>query len=102
MCNGRFLLELIDDTALFAGLWTLLGFFMHAWWAVSAMPSRGQSAAAKHAADKRVDDGAGARGSEGGRGIRGGIGGGIGGGGTAVAARSAAAQRGAQPLGVRR
>ena len=40
VCNGKFLLELIDDSAIFAGLFILIGVCLHAWTAVSAMPSR--------------------------------------------------------------
>ena len=40
MCNGKFLIELIDDSALFAGLFILLGVCLHAWSVVSTMPSR--------------------------------------------------------------
>ena len=41
-CNGKFLLELVDDSALFIGLFLIIGFVCHAWLAVSTMPSRGE------------------------------------------------------------
>ena len=40
VCNGKFLLELIDDSAIFSGLFILIGVCLHAWAAVSKMPSR--------------------------------------------------------------
>ena len=48
VCNGKFLLELFDDGALFMGLFLLIGFFAHAWRTVSQMPSRAMSRTAPH------------------------------------------------------
>jgi hypothetical protein len=43
ICNGKFLLELFDDTALFSGLFILIGYFIHAWFSVSKMPNRART-----------------------------------------------------------
>ena len=45
MCKGKFLLELADDSALFAGLFMLIGFFAYAWVKTGSMPSRGAGSA---------------------------------------------------------
>ena len=45
-------MELFDDTALFSGLFILLGYIIHAWFAVSKMPNR----AHKHAMTTEHDE----------------------------------------------
>jgi hypothetical protein len=39
-CSGKLVIELIDDSVLFVGIWVLLGFFLHAYKTASAMPRR--------------------------------------------------------------
>ena len=40
VCNGEFLVELIDGSVLAIGMWLMLGFFLHAGIATSYMPDR--------------------------------------------------------------
>ena len=30
VCKGKFLVELVDDSVLFVGMWIIFGFFLHA------------------------------------------------------------------------
>ena len=39
-CLGKLVIELIDDSVLFVGIWLVLGFFLHAYKMASAMPRR--------------------------------------------------------------
>jgi hypothetical protein len=40
VCNGEFLRELFDGSALFASLFIILGFFLHVWATVKRLPPR--------------------------------------------------------------
>jgi hypothetical protein len=42
LCKGKFLLELVDDSAIFAGLFITIGFFAYAWVMTGKMPHRGE------------------------------------------------------------